>query len=85
MDIIAKLQIKPDQQVAVVAGPAVEVPKVVAERAIAPAAPGTADVVVAFVLVRADLAGVAAPALDAAGKTGSPGSPTRRPASWTPT
>ena len=66
MDIIAKLQIKPDQQVAVVAGAAVEVPKVVAERATPLTAPGTADVVVAFVLVRADLAGVAAPALDAA-------------------
>ena len=66
MDVIAKLQIKPDQQVAVVAGPAVEVPKAVGERATSLAAPGTADVVVAFVLVRADLAGAAAPALDAA-------------------
>ena len=68
MDVIAKLQIKPDQQVAVVASPAVEVPRVVGERATPLAAPGTADVVVAFVLVRADLAGVAAPALDAARK-----------------
>jgi len=66
MDVIAKLQIKPDQQVAVVAGPAVEVPRVVGERATPLAVPGKADVVVAFVLVRADLAGVAAPALDAA-------------------
>ena len=63
MDVYAKLQIKPGQKVAVVAAgtgaPVVGGVDIVQK-------PEDADVVVAFVLTRADLEGVAAPAVEAA-------------------
>ena len=64
MDVGAKLQIKPGQRVATVAGPG-EIPAV-APAGAQTASPDAADVVVAFVRTRAELDTVAAPALDAA-------------------
>lgn len=63
MDVYAKLQIKPGQKVAVVAAgtdaPVVQGVDIVRS-------PEDADAVVAFVLTRDDLGGVAAPAVEAA-------------------
>jgi len=64
VDVGAKLQIKPGQRVATVAGPG-EIPAV-APAGAQTASPDAADVVVAFVRTRAELDTVAAPALDAA-------------------
>lgn len=63
MDVYAKLQIKPGQKVAVVAT-GTDAPVVGGVDIVQ--APEEADVVVAFVLTRADLGGVAAPAVEAA-------------------
>lgn len=65
MDVTAKLQIKPGQLVATVSG-AAEAPLVPVQGTNPSAAPEAADVVIAFVLDRAELDAVAAPALDAA-------------------
>ena len=61
----AKLQIKPGQRVAALAGDG-EVPSVVAPDANPPADPGAADAVVAFARNKAELDTVAAPAIEAA-------------------
>ncbi len=55
VDLSAKLQIKPGQQIATVSY-SDDVPSVVAASAIRAATPDSADVVVAFVRTRADLA-----------------------------
>jgi hypothetical protein len=65
VDVGAKLQIKPGQRVATVAGPG-EIPAVAPAGAQPADTPDEADVVVAFVRTRAELDTVAAPALDAA-------------------
>jgi hypothetical protein len=65
MDIGAKLQIKPGQRIATVAAPG-EVPPITAEGSVLADTPDAADVVVAFVRTRAELASVAAPAIEAA-------------------
>jgi hypothetical protein len=65
VDIVAKLQIKPGQRIAVLAA-AAEVPTITTDEANPPAAAGEADVTVAFVSARAELATVAIPAIDAA-------------------
>jgi hypothetical protein len=65
MDVTAKLQIKPGQSVAALAG-ADGVPRVVSPDANPPADPGTADAVVAFARNQAELSSVAAPAVEAA-------------------
>ena len=64
MDVTAKLQIKPGQRVAALAGG--DVPSVVTPDANPPADPGTADAVVAFARNQAELDSVAAPAIEAA-------------------
>ncbi len=64
MDVTAKLQIKPGQRVATLAG-AGDVPAVVAD-ADQPVDPGMADVIVAFARNRAELTTVAGPAIEAA-------------------
>ena len=64
MEISAKLQIKPGQRIATLAGTA-DAPSVVPEDALT-ATPEGADVIVAFVLNKAELRTVAAPAVDAA-------------------
>ena len=68
MEVTAKLQIKPGQRVAALAGPAAlaDVPSVVSADANPPADPGAADAVIAFARNRADLESVAAPAVEAA-------------------
>lgn len=63
MDLSAKLQIKPGQRVATVAGTE-DVPAVAPEGLTGP--PGAADVVVAFVRAKAELDTVAGPAIEAA-------------------
>jgi hypothetical protein len=63
MDVSAKLQIKPGQLVATVGAPG-DVPPIAGEGAAGP--PESADVVVAFVRSRAELATVAVPAIEAA-------------------
>ena len=65
MDISAKLQIKPGQTVAVVAAPP-GLPKLADAAANPAAAPGSADVVIAFVTRAGELGEVAGPALAAA-------------------
>jgi hypothetical protein len=65
MDVTAKLQIKPGQRVAALAG-AGDVPAVVTPDASPPADPGAADAVVAFARNQAELDSVAAPAIEAA-------------------
>jgi hypothetical protein len=65
MDIGAKLQIKPGQRIAIVAAPA-DVPPITAEGSTPADTPDTADVVVAFVRTRAELATIAVPAIEAA-------------------
>ena len=65
MDIVAKLQIKRGQRIAVLAAMA-EVPTITTDDANPPAAIGEAEVTVAFVSARAELSTVAAPAIDAA-------------------
>jgi hypothetical protein len=65
VDIVAKLQIKPGQRVAVLAATA-EIPAVTTDDANPPAAAGDADVMVAFVRARAELGTVALPAIEAA-------------------
>jgi SAM-dependent methyltransferase len=65
MDVIAKLQIKPGQRVATLAG-AGEVPVVAGGGANPCAAPDTADAIVAFVRSRTELGTVAGPAVAAA-------------------
>ena len=65
MDVTAKLQIKPGQRVAALAGDG-EVPSVVAPDANPPADPGAADAVVAFARNKAELDTVAGPAIEAA-------------------
>jgi hypothetical protein len=64
MDVTAKLQIKPGQTVAVLAG-AGEVPAFTPPGS-PPAEPGDADAVVAFARNKAELDSVAAPAIEAA-------------------
>ena len=64
MDVTAKLQIKPGQTVAALAG-ACEVPPF-APPDNPPAEPGDADAVVAFARNKAELDSVAAPAIEAA-------------------
>jgi hypothetical protein len=68
MDVTAKLQIKPGQRVAALAGPAAlaDVPSVVSADANPPADPGAADAVIAFARNQADLESVATPAVEAA-------------------
>ena len=65
MDVTAKLQIKPGQRVAALAG-AGDVPSVVTPDANPPADAGAADAVVAFVRNQAELGTVAVPAIEAA-------------------
>jgi hypothetical protein len=65
VEIVAKLQIKPGQRIAVVAATA-EVPTITTDDANPPAGVGEADVTVAFVRARAELATIAVPAIDAA-------------------
>jgi hypothetical protein len=65
MDVTAKLQIKPGQRVAAL-GEAGDMPSVVTSGANPPADPGDADVVIAFARSQAELAAVAAPAIEAA-------------------
>ncbi len=65
MDVGAKLQIKPGHRIAVVAA-AGEVPSVAPDGASMADTPDAADVIVAFVRSRADLATVAGPAIEAA-------------------
>jgi hypothetical protein len=65
MDVTAKLQIKPGQRVAALGGTG-DVPSVVTPDANPPAGPGDADAVIAFARNRAELAAVAAPAVEAA-------------------
>jgi hypothetical protein len=65
VDVTAKLQIKPGQRVAVLAGPG-DVPPVVAPDANPPAGPGAADAVIAFARKRGELDSVAGPAVEAA-------------------
>ena len=65
MDVGAKLQIKPGQRIATVGAPG-DVPPITAEGASTADTPEQADVVVAFVRTRAELATVAAPAVEAA-------------------
>lgn len=64
MDITAKLQIKPGQRIAALAGMD-DVPSVAGGAEMA-GQPDAADVIVAFVRDRADLDTVAAPAIEAA-------------------
>jgi phage-related baseplate assembly protein len=63
MDVSAKLQIKPGQRIVTVGMPG-DVPPIAGECAAGP--PEAADVVVAFVRSRAELATVAVPAIEAA-------------------
>ena len=63
MDVSAKLQIKPGQRIATVGMPG-DVPPIAGESAAE--TPEAADVVVAFVRSKAELATVAVPAIDAA-------------------
>jgi hypothetical protein len=65
MDVTAKLQIKPGQRIATLAGTG-DVPSVAGEDANPSAAPDSADAVVAFVRSRTELAAVAGPAIEAA-------------------
>jgi hypothetical protein len=65
MDISAKMQIKPGQRIAILAGTS-DVPSITAQGAETTDSPEAADVVVAFVRTRADLDTVAAPAVEAA-------------------
>jgi hypothetical protein len=65
MDISAKLQIKPGQRIAILAGPD-DVPSIAAEGTETADTPEAADVIVAFVRTRADLDTVAPPAIEAA-------------------
>lgn len=65
VDITAKLQIKPGQRISTVAG-SDDVPAIVAEGTPTAGSPDTADVIVAFVRIRADLDTLAGPAIDAA-------------------
>jgi len=65
VDIVAKLQIKPGQRIAVLAA-AAEIPPIAADDSNPPAAAGDADVTVAFVRSRAELDTVAVPAIEAA-------------------
>ena len=64
MDVSAKLQIKPGQRIAILAG-SEDVPPIAAGAETA-GEPDAADVVVAFVRARADLASIAGPAIEAA-------------------
>jgi hypothetical protein len=65
MDVTAKLQIKPGQRVAALAGTG-DVPSVATPDANPPADPGAADAVVAFARNQAELGTVAVPAIEAA-------------------
>ena len=65
MELSAKLQIKPGQRIAVVAGPG-EVPSVTAEGLMPGDTATAADVIVAFVRTRAELDTVAVPAIEGA-------------------
>jgi|SRR5215469_9165504 len=65
MDIAAKLQIKPGQRIATLAG-FDDVPAIAAAGPQPADAPDTADVIVAFVRTRSDLDTVAWPAIEAA-------------------
>ena len=65
MDVSGKLQIKPGQRVITLAGDG-DVPAIDAPGTEPAGSPEAADVVVAFVRGKADLASVAAPAIEAA-------------------
>jgi hypothetical protein len=66
MDVTAKLQIKPGQRIATLAGSG-DVPSVAGEGDANPsAAPDAADAIVAFVRSRTELGTVAGPAIEAA-------------------
>jgi hypothetical protein len=65
MELSAKLQIKPGQRIAVVAGPG-EVPSAAAEGLKTGDTAKAADVIVAFVRTRAELDTVAVPAIEGA-------------------
>jgi hypothetical protein len=65
VDVTAKLQIKPGQLVATLAGPG-QVPSVVDPGANPPAGPGEADAVIAFARDKAEAGAVAGPAVEAA-------------------
>ncbi|MGW6413530.1 hypothetical protein ACWF95_42055 [Streptomyces vinaceus] len=65
MELSAKLQMKPGQKVAVLAG-ASDVPRITADGLTPAETPQSADVVVAFVRIRADLDTIAASAIEAA-------------------
>jgi hypothetical protein len=65
VDIVAKLQIKPGQRIAVLAA-AAEIPPITSDDSNPPATAGDADVTVAFVRSRAELDTVAVPAIEAA-------------------
>jgi hypothetical protein len=65
MDINAKLQIKPGQRIATLAG-AGDVPSIAPEGTEMTDAPEEADVIVAFVRTKADLDTLAVPAIEAA-------------------
>jgi hypothetical protein len=65
MDVTAKLQIKPGQRVATLAGSAA-VPAVAVAEANPPAEPADADAVIAFARNKAELASIAVPAIEAA-------------------
>jgi hypothetical protein len=65
MDINAKLQIKPGQRIATLAGTG-DVPSIAPEGTETTDAPEEADVIVAFVRTKADLDTVAVPAIEAA-------------------
>jgi hypothetical protein len=65
VDIAEKLQIKPGQRIAVLAA-AAEIPSLTSDDSNPPAAAADADVTVAFVRLRAELADIAVPAIEAA-------------------
>jgi hypothetical protein len=65
MDMNAKLQVKPGQRIATLAG-AGDVPSIALEGTETADAPEKADVIVAFVRTKADLDTVAVPAIEAA-------------------
>ncbi|MFE6055426.1 DUF3052 family protein [Kitasatospora sp. NPDC056446] len=65
MELSAKLQMKPGQRLAVLAGPD-EVPSITAQGVLTAETPETADVIVAFVRDRADLDTIALAAIEGA-------------------
>ncbi|MGW1890587.1 DUF3052 family protein [Streptomyces sp. NPDC002004] len=65
MELVAKLQMKPGQRVALLAGTG-DVPSIVSDDVTAAESPEAADAIVAFVRTRADLGTVAVAAIDGA-------------------